>query len=171
MFVELSKLYNDLKNYNKNVFPINNLYNLDACYLIEALETRRKTLKMFADLPSIAKRNLKKDIKEVRSSSQLIKYYNELDYVVAQLKLISNRPEKIQNAILRKSFKSNTTLDEISDFFEDKQNLIKDFKLTKNKALQIAKENHLDIVYDKDNILILKVEDLDGIKAIGFMSL
>jgi hypothetical protein len=139
--------------------------------LIEALETRRKTLKMFADLPSIAKRNLKKDIKEVRSSSQLIKYYNELDYVVAQLKLISNRPEKIQNAILRKSFKSNTTLDEISDFFEDKQNLIKDFKLTKNKALQIAKENHLDIVYDKDNILILKVEDLDGIKAIGFMSL
>ena len=172
IFKELSKLYNDLKTYNKNVFPITHFDNpKEIGYLIESLEKRRLILKVFDELPSIAKRNLKGDIRELRNSKQLKDYYNNITLLQAQISLISNRPEKIANTILKKVFQSNTTLNDILDFFEDKENLIKDYKLTKRKALEIAKENYLDIVYDKNNILILKVEDLDGIKAIGFMSL
>ena len=56
---KLSSIYEQLKNYNKNVFPIkgfdiNNIENISV--FLNALDKRKKIINMFSTWPSIAKK-------------------------------------------------------------------------------------------------------------------
>ena len=77
---------------------------------MRSLYKRRLIIQKIKDLPSIAIRNLKNDIRKERIISQLDTYLHNLDYFFAHYSLLSNRDKKMQEKILNKMLKNNITL-------------------------------------------------------------
>lgn len=167
----MRRFHNQLKTYNKNVFPIAGLNAngvKDVWELIRSLNEREKILIDIKKLPSIAIRNMKDEIRQERNSKELQNYRSLLEYFVVQYSLLSNRSGRIKANIEKKMFKSGVTLDDLTDFAEEKQNLIGGKRLSKNDVKKIIRESdELQIVYEKGNRVVVDVTGADGIKAIG----
>jgi hypothetical protein len=145
---KIKLLYNDVVDYNKNVFPIvgYDVYNLsDVGNVLSALENRRKIIAELKKLPSVAIRNLKQDIRKERNLREFKEYLNNLEYFISHYSLLSNRDKDIQIKILKKMFKGDTTLDQLMRFVDDKENFI--------GGVEFKKEDiNINI---EDNILII----------------
>lgn len=173
---DLQALHQDLVSYNQNVFPIKG-FNINGMenihYLMSALKQRRLILKIFNELPSIALRNMKADIRQERTYPELQTYRSDMEYFMAFYSQLSNRDEAAKSKIEAKMFKNGITLDQLLSFAEEKENLVGGTKLSRNKVKEIVKEDghDLEIVYDKGNIMIVEVSGPHGIKKIGCNSL
>lgn len=171
---ELRLLYNDVKTYNKNVYPVigYDVYNpSNALELILSLQKRRKVIEEIKKLPSIATRNLKDDIRKERTSNELDNYLSDLKYFMSHYSLLGNRDKDTQIKILRKMFKGNTTLEQLMRFVDDKQNFIGGVDFTKDDVKKISQTKDFEIIYEQGDIMIVRVDSADGIKAIGCNSL
>jgi hypothetical protein len=173
----MRQFHNQLKTYNKNVFPITGL-NIngvkDVWDLIRSLKERASILEMLKKMPSIAIRNMKDEIREVRSSSDLQSYRNSLEYFLSHYSLLGNRDPKLRRNIENKMFTAGITLDKLLRFVDDKENLLGGAKFTRNSIKKIVKENsqnELEIIYDKGNYMVVEVVGPHGIKEIGCNSL
>jgi len=170
----LKLLYNDALSYNKNVYPIigYDVYNSSNIYnIIVGLEKRRNIIAEIKKLPSIATRNLKEDIRKDRTSSELSKYLNDLEYFMSHYSLLGNRDKDTQIKILRKMFKGNTTLEQLMRFVDEKENFIGGVEFTRDDIKKLSESEDFEIIYEKGNIMIVRVDSPDGIKAIGCNSL
>ena len=170
----LKVLYNELKNYNKNIFPIEgfDIYKTDDAYgLLSALESRKKIIDNFKNLPSIASRNMKSDIRAVRKPSELFKYLSDLDYFMSHYSLLGNRDEKMQAKILQKMFKADTTLQDLMRFTDDKESLLGGFEFTKDAVKKMSEQEDFEVIYEQGDVMIVRVDSPEGIKAIGCNSL
>jgi hypothetical protein len=173
---ELQVFHKDLVSYNKNVFPISG-FNINGVeninYFMSALKQRRLILKMFNELPSIASRNMKDDIRIERTYPELQEYRSDMEYFMAYYSQLSNRDDAAKKKIEGKIFKNGVTLKELLRFVEDKENMVGGTKFTRNKIKQIVKEDgyDLNIIYDKNNKMIVEVSGPEGIKKIGCNSL
>ena len=166
------RYYKQLKSYNKNVFPIKGFNlngTLDINELTRALYQRYKILEGLKNLPSVSIRNMKEDIRKERNSSELNTYRDRLDYFLAQYSLLSNREGRFKSLIANKMFRANTTLEDLIDFSEEKENLIGGKKLNKSVINNIIAENEdeLEVVFQKGNKIVVDVTGEYGIKAIG----
>jgi hypothetical protein len=174
---EIRRIYEIIKNYNKNVFPIvglsGDINKVNGADFIYPLETRAKIIELFKQLPSIATRNLKAEIRQERDIKQLNNYHHLTEYLLTHISLITNRDEATQNKIIQKMFKNGVTMDALVDFVEDKQNLLGGAKVTRNEILKVVEENSYDmkIVYEKGKIMVVRVESPQAIKNIGCTSL
>lgn len=171
---ELKLLYNDVINYDKNVYPIigYDVYNSENIPEIKiGLGLRRKIIGEIKKLPSIATRNLKDDIRKERTSSDLRKYLDDLEYFMSHYNLLSNRDKDIQIKILRKMFKGNTTLEQLMRFVDEKENFIGGVEFTRDDIKKLSENEDLEIIYEQGNVIIVRVDSPDGIKAIGCNSL
>lgn len=176
---KLRPLYNQLTQYNKNVFPIkgfniNGVENVND--LIRALNQREKILNIFNEWPSIAKRNMKDDIRRERDSSEMNHYRDSLENADVYMSMLNNRNEEAKRSILAKIFTKNTTLDNVMDFLYDKESLLGGVDMTRKQVGQILKydkanADELKVKYNKGNIMIIEVSGPDGIKEIGCNSL
>jgi hypothetical protein len=99
-------------------------------------------------------------------------YFNQLEYFWGNFTYIEGKPENIKNALINKLFKNNRSLEDLLDFVEDKQNLILDKEYT-IKSFKNMLQNDTDAVtlYDKNNILVIKIEEPEDMKKIGDISL
>jgi hypothetical protein len=173
---ELQVFHQDLVTYNKNVFPISG-FNINGVeniyYFMSALKQRRLILKMFNELPSIASRNMKDDIRKERTYPELQEYRSDMENFMAYYSQLSNRDDAAKKKIEGKIFKNGVTLEELLRFVEDKENMVGGTKFTRNKIKQIVKEDgyDLNIIYDKNNKMIVEVSGPEGIKKIGCNSL
>ena len=176
---KLRPIYNQLKEYNKNVFPIKG-FNINGVEnmgdFIRALAQREKILNIFSHWPSIAKRNMKADIRRERDSNEMNHYRDSLEHADSYISLLDNRNEDAKNKILAKIFTNNTTLDNVTDFLYDKESLLGGTDLTRKQIGQILKydkENadELRVKYNKGDIMIIEVSGPEGIKEIGCNSL
>lgn len=171
---KLKVLYNELKNYNKNIFPIEgfDIYKTDDVYgVLSALESRKKIIDNFKNLPSIASRNMKSDIRAVRKPSELSRYLSDFEYFMSHYSLLGNRDEKMQAKILQKMFKADTTLQDLMRFADDKESLLGGFEFTKDAVKKMSEEEDFEVIYEQGNIMIVRVDSPEGIKAIGCNSL
>jgi hypothetical protein len=166
----LLELYNQIKTYNKDIFPIKD-FSLNHVNYHE-LEIRKKLLFHLISLPSIAVRNMK-EIRTPRNFKEMYDYEHLMEYFTTYFSLFKNRNIKIQNQIYKKMFKSGVTLNYLIDFIEEKSNLLGGNPLNKQIILKIIKKNtdDLEIVYEKEDLMVIKVSDLQGIKDIGCNSL
>lgn len=170
---ELKSLYIQMKEYNKNVFPIKNLFNYsttkDILFIKSALKQRKTIIELIKKLPSIAVRNLKNDIRQERDYPELQNYRSDLEYFVAHMELLNNRSDRMKNVVLNKMFKSNTTLEDLMSFIEEKENLLGGYKYSKNAIKKIISENNYDLklIYESGDIVVVDVTGPDGIKKIG----
>jgi hypothetical protein len=176
---KLRPIYNQLIEYNKNVFPIKGL-NIngvkDTNDLIRALNQREKIINIFNEWPSIAKRNMKGDIRKERDSREMNHYRDMLENADAYLSQLNNRNEDARRSILAKIFTKNTTLDNVMDFLYDKESLLGGVDMTRKQIGQILKQDkenadELKVKYNKGNVMIIEVSGPDGIKEIGCNSL
>jgi len=176
---KLRPLYNQLKEYDKNVFPIKG-FNIngvqDTNELIRGLTQREKIINIFNEWPSIAKRNMKADIRKERDSSEMNHYRDMLENADAYLSQLNNRNEEARRSILAKIFTNNTTLDNVMDFLYNKESLLGGVDMTRKQVGQILKydkENfdELKVKYNKGDIMIIEVSGPEGIKLIGCNSL
>lgn len=171
---QLKELYSDVKNYNKNVFPIKgyDINNLkDIPNTLRALEYRRDIILNLKKLPSIALRNMKNDIREERDSSELLSYSRDLSYFMIHYSLLANRDKDVQIKILQKMFKGDTTLKQLMRFVDEKENFIGGVDFTKEDVKKLSESEDLEIIYEQGEIMIVRVDSPDGIKAIGCNSL
>jgi len=170
---KLPGYYNALKSYNKNVFPIKG-FDLNGKEPVNyyALDIRGKVIDEINKLPSIAKRNLKGEIRTPRDSRELGDYLHLIEYFSAQFSLLSNKDEKTKSKIYQKMFKSNATLKDLVNFADDKENLLGGEDFTKDNIQDLIDEGHdLEVVFDKNNVMVVEVGDPRAIKAIGCNSL
>lgn len=173
-YKSLKELYNDIITYNKNVYPIigYDVYNpSNINEIIYGLQKRRKIINEIKKLPSIATRNLKYDIRKERTSGELSKYLSDLEYFMSHYSLLSNRDKDIQIKILRKMFKGNTTLKDLMRFVDDKENFIGGVEFTKDTIKKLSEHEDFEIIYERGDIMIVRVDSPDGIKTIGCNSL
>jgi hypothetical protein len=173
---EVRDLYLELKGYNKNVFPIKG-FNINGVaetgYFINALKQRASIIKEMKPLPSVAIRNMKEDIRKERDYPELQRYRSDMEHFMAYFSLLGNRDENLRKKIYDKMFKAGTTLDQLTDFVEQKENLLGGAKYTKNMIKSLLNNNHgdLEIIYDKGKVMVVEVTGPQGIKDIGCNSL
>lgn len=179
----MNVLYDSLKSYNKNVFPIKNYFqilnnlnptNNDIYYFIYTILIRNNIINLMKIIiPSIGIRNMKEDIRLERNYDEFSEYFRLLEYFSGQISLISNKEDSIKQKIYNKMFKSNTTLNDLIDFAEEKENLIGDYEHTIDSILELINEysNDMTLLYNQNNIMVVRVESPEAIKAIGCNSL
>lgn len=167
------QIHKELLEYNKNVFPIVGFDFYTNTATIFAFLERSKILKDLQKLPKIAIRNLKNDIRTARSWKELEQYSSDLDYLLTQLSQLDNRPEELKNKFYKKIFKSNTTLSDMLDMVEDKNDLLGGFKFTKKNLYELVEENQDDmtIVFTQGTVMVIRIESAEAIKRIGCNSL
>lgn len=175
MVKELEVLYDEVKKYDKNFYPIVgfDVFNAkDPDGLMHGLERRAEIKNEIKKLPSIAIRNLRNDIRKERTSSELQTYFNDLSYFMGMFSQLSNRDKDTQLKILRKMFKGNTTtLADLMKFVDDKANFIGGVDFTDEDVKKLAETEDIEIIYESGDIMIVRVESPDAIKAIGCNSL
>lgn len=166
-----------LKNYHRNVFPIED-FSFDSPETVvstQMMNARSDIIKTISTWPKIAKRNLRKDIATPRSGREFYVLRNAVEYIDAHLGFLNNRTDQQKDAILRKIFSSDhPTFDEVLDFVEDKENLLKGGQAYSKEGLYKLVEKYdydLKIVYDKGSIVIVDVTGQPGIKALGCNSM
>ena len=177
----LNKYYDMVKSYHKNVFPIENYekYNIDNIgYIVAGLELRDKCIQKINELPSIAKRNLKDFISTTRNNNSFRDALHKLEYLSDIIYMISNKPESSRNKLYQKIFKSNSDIDDMIDFLEDKSNLIEENYFTKEKIDEILSDDGDDDIswcvtkiYDMNNRYVLRIDDIEGLLKLGTNSL
>ena len=175
---EINGFYEQLKNYNKYLFPIKDLnmmgYSSDTNLydIINALKYRNKNIELINKLPSIAKRNLKSEIRTERNGRGMHDYFNDLEYFTSLYSYLNNRNESLKDKVNKKMFKSNITIKDLISFAEDKENLLTGEDFTKEMLEELVEEDYdMDIIYNENNIMLIKVESPNAIKKIGCNSL
>ena len=171
---KIEDLYEEVKNYNKNLFPIKD-YNVfkvqNPSVVLDSIILREKIIKYLNALPSIAKRNMKNDIRQERNITELMDYEHKLGYFIANYSQLYNRSPEIQYQFARKMFKNNTTIEDLMSFVDDKEEFIGGEDFTREKIKELSQTEDLSIIYDHNNIMIVEVYSGEAIKKIGCNSL
>lgn len=174
---KIKDYYTQLKNYNKNVFPIaglnpNGVENIWD--LIRSLEQRKKILEKIKSLPSIAIRNMKEDIRTPRNGEQMNNYRHYLEYFLSHYSYLNNRDEELKKFVEKKMFKSGINLEKLLSFVEEKENLLGGKKFDKEVIQNIVDNNNhgqLEIIYEQGDIMVVEVSGPYGIRELGCNSL
>lgn len=165
-----------LRDYNKNVFPVKDFSydSKEPTMTIATILLRNKCIEILKKWPSIAKRNLNGDIKKHRHPSQFGLLKQQLEEINNMLSYLENRSDTAKSVIYKKIFSSDhPTFNDVSDFLDNKSNLLYGSAFTRNELYSMVKDHddYLNIVYDKNNIVIVDVTGQPGIKLIGCNSL
>lgn len=179
---QLQNIYNFAKTYNKQVFPILGLSDFSKIpkeklsETIRALENRDTIIDYLKRFPSIAKRNLRDDIRAERMPKSFLNLKYKIEYILLLLSQLNNRDSRTRNKLLNKIFSSNIgTFDDVLNVIEDKSSLIGGKKITKNGIAKMVDEINNDyemmIVYKSDDAWVVRVGSQTSIKKIGCNSL
>jgi hypothetical protein len=108
---------------------------------MRTLKNREKIIQTLNSLPSIAIRNMN-DIRQERDFSETKDYMQELDYFQGLFSQLGNRDVELRKNIEKKMFRSNITLEDLLDFAQEKENLLGGVEFTKQKIIEIVKEEN-----------------------------
>lgn len=184
------QFYNLLKNYNKNLLPIDNI-NLNKFYLnnneqssiydyhpLEKMKidliSRDKIITNLNNFPSVAKRNILNFIKNNYNGlgeDLSLAYFNDnIATLLGQYSQISNRNDDVKNMLIKKGFQSNFSIEDMIDFFSEKENLYSDKRATAKdikRLLKSDKINDSQIIYETPTSLVIAIRDRNDMKVLG----
>lgn len=166
-----------LKGYDKNVFPIHDLYarehNAHPLEKVNDLSLRKNIINVIKSFPSIYLRNLRGDIRIERNHYEFEKLFQNIQEIDKSLKLIKRLNPQHQEKIMKKVFSS------ANDSFEGISNRLKNTTipyLSQEEGPEgiIEKINDVgdeaEILYNKNNILVVKINTGEAMGYIGCSS-
>lgn len=180
---DLVKFITQLRNYNKNIFPIKNFSYDDPTSIVtyDVLSVRENIFKDISNWKKIYFRNLKNDIRKERNYTEFQYLLNCLPLINRGLYFLGNKSEKSKIKIENKIFSSkNNTFDKVADYCEDRKNLLSDediFKGGKQELYDVLQNpklyysNVMSVVYDKKDVMVIDVTDPLGLVFLGKNSL
>lgn len=164
-------LYGQLLTYDKNTLPIKGFTIANPSNIWElmvGLEYRAEIILKLKELPSIAIRNLRDDLRKERTSKELNEFRADLDYFLVDFKQLSNRTEEMREVLYKKMFRNGITMAFLKQFAKDKKNLVGGANLDKQSVQEIVtNHNQLKTVFEKGNLMVVEVSGPEGIKEIG----
>lgn len=173
----LRKAHENLKNYNKNVFPLKDLYVKDdythPLGIGNDLNTRELIINKLKKFPKLWLRNLKNDIRKERGEYEFDKLFATIRGIERSLELINNVKPEQQEKIIKKVFSSKfTTFDDISSRLDDTTipYLSEDSSIDEMIDKIDDMGDEAEIVYNKDNILVVVIKSAQAMQYIGCSS-
>lgn len=179
----LKKWYDLIKSYDKNVFPVMDLedVNLDTVitdhiicgYIENQLNLRNNIISELKKIPTKFLRNLKNEFKKVRSPQELSETVEDVQRIVTFIIALDNRPDEFKNAIFNKAFSSkHKSFKDVLDFFENKNNIFSEItNFNVNDIKKIAKKHpDIDLIFNRGDIYVFEVTSQDAIRKLGCFS-
>jgi len=187
----LKMVYDELKGYNSNIFPIEefNYLGLDAkpedflinnsyysgnnnpyFRFLRNLFIRSNCVKMLNKMPSFAKRNLKETIRKPifdrdKGDYQEIGIKEEMASIIQEMKKLDKFDDERKNRVLSIVFSSGND-------FKTALTQLKRIKnpdtlqLTRDDILKMVGDD-LEVVYDRNDVMVVKANQVSGIQKIG----
>jgi len=166
-----------LKRYDKNVFPLKDLYAKDyythPLGVRNDLELRETIIKKLKEFPSVLLRNLRNDIRKERNEYEFKELWDTLTPILSSLKLLNNvKPEQKQK-ILEKVFSSKfNTFEEIKKRLEDTTIPYLSEESGMDELVSKVEDmgDEAEIIYNQDNILAVVIKSPEAMRYIGCSS-
>jgi hypothetical protein len=193
----VEEFYEDLKNYNKNVFPVDfdlQEYNAQEnergkhiLDLFSQLRERRYAINELRRLPAIALGNLKNLIRTPNKSRSEY-YYKDLADKIRQLNKfiellpkpnnhdseeVVARKEERRKIFMNKIFASKNTLEDmvkIAQQFAYAFNTKEGEEVEREQVLDNLQYIEAEVAQDTGNVLVIKVNDQEAMEKLGCMS-
>jgi len=180
---DIKKFHDCLKKYNKNVFPLKEFNNVDTeniFSLFIGLIIRERIIEIIDNLPAIAKRNVKEEIRKERREIDLNALYNKISKFYSSYRNVLNlkRDEKWQEAMKRQLFKSENTINDWVTYIEKMEERMMskfsqetrtgegwDDKEYVKKLIKSRKD--LTLLVASNDVFLVKVTSPEGIAKIG----
>jgi len=166
-----------LKRYNKNVFPLKDVFAKDyythPLGVRNDLELRERIINKLKNFPSLLLRNLKDDIRKERNEYEFKALWETISPILVSLKLIDQLKPEQKEKIIKKIFSSKfSTFEEVLKRLQDTTIPY----LSEESGIDdiIDKVNDLgddaEIIYNQDNILAVVVKSPEAMRYIGCSS-
>lgn len=173
----LKEVHQELKTYDKNVFPLHDLYAKDKFThplgIGNDLRLRRVLINRLRTFPSVYIRNLKNDIRRERNEYEFRALSDLLNSILQYLKLVDSVSEDKREIILAKVFSSeNDTFEKVKDRLEkitipylSEDSLIEDII---EKIADMGDE--AELLFNNNEILIVLIKSGEAMSYIGCSS-
>lgn len=180
--------YEDLISYNKSLFPIpKNLNDFGitndneshVLSLAEILKEWHKLTYQWSKLPSLLKRNLNNQVKimlyENNTSIDNLKHnYSEAYKILKDINdTIGIIPQDKLDELLPSLGKSTRTLKDVKKSFDNLKNtlsFISSDMVDKEQMLDKAQGVNADLILDKGNVVVFKINDFEAMQEMGCYS-
>lgn len=173
----LKKAHHNLKTYNKNVFPLKDLYHKDyythPLGNMHDMETRVRLIEKIKNFPSLWLRNLKDDIRKPRNDMEFKMLNETINKIESSLKLIYKIKPEQQEKIIKKVFSSKfTTFEEIQKRLDDTTIPYLSEDSTVDELIEKIEDmgGEAEIVYNENNILVVIIKSSNAMQYIGCSS-
>lgn len=165
---------NNALEYKKNVLPIKewDIYKAENKIgnLISSLESRHAILAILEELPSVLRRNLSAELRIPRDSKELSELKRLYEYFSEQISGVYHLNPERRDEILKKLITSkNNTIDRLTDWMDDSDNLIGSAWDSVDKIHEILDEHYGEgeVVAENERWLVVKVESAELMKSLG----
>jgi hypothetical protein len=179
-YVMVKNLYNEIKTYNKNLFPLkNNLFDYTrqsnergkhTMDLIELMNERKLVINTFNKFSPLAIRNLKSVSQHVYDNKyELVGVREKLHTLLGCIKILpkSERGQKVFNKI----FNSQNNLDRMVEIAKHYSNAFMPAnEEDKDDLLEVLPLLNVELIQDSNNVLVIKVNDSEAMQRIGCTS-
>jgi len=166
-----------IKRYDKNVLPIHDLYaqehNAHALEKMNDLRTRELIIERLKEFPSILLRNLRADIRVERDHYELDLLFQTVKEIQNLLTLLDRVKPENREKIYKKVFSSaNDTFDDIKKRLDNTTLPYLSQDLEREDIIEKVDDmgNEAQILYDGNNILVVKIMSADAMGYIGCSS-
>jgi len=169
-------LYSELRSYSKDLLPIKGMEKIgqplsdhETFSIAKTLIMRSQVIEQLSLLPSIAKRNMKEELRLVRDTHDMENYLHIMRLLVYGWGQLQNRPKEQLDKIAKKVFSSKYPwISEKLDAIEDAASM----KLPMKGMDEVYEtiENCGDgaeIVQDDERVIVVRITEQEAIKALG----
>jgi hypothetical protein len=190
--IKLCKMFHEyLMEYDKNLFPapgiledygLNKPDNFHILTLFGILKERHYLVKQWNELPGIVKRNLIKPMKDEIKLAYGSKDRTYLEYEYEKLtddlkeinKLLPRLPKSSAESMIKKIFSSVKSMSDIQKTVKNISNTLSfiddDNRVEKESLLDNLQYYNVDLILDKNNVVVVKANDVESIQHLGCFS-
>ena len=166
-----------LKRYNKNVFPLKDLFAKDyythPLGIRNDLELRETIINKLKEFPSVLLRNLRDDIRKERDEYEFKALWDTLRPILTSLKLLNNVNPEQKQKILEKVFSSKfNTFEEIKIRLEDTTIPYLSEESGMDELVSKVEDmgDEAEIIYNENNILAVVIKSPEAMRYVGCSS-
>lgn len=166
-----------LKRYNKNVFPLKDIFAKDyythPLGIRNDLDLRELIIKKLKLFPTILLRNLRDDIRKERNEYEFKELWEIIKQIETSLKLLNNVNPEQREKIIKKIFSSKfTTFDEIKRRLEDTTIPYLSEESGMEELISKVEDmgDEAEIIYNENNILVVVIKSPEAMRYIGCSS-